>query len=348
LVNQKPTGKVIPDGQLVVDAGDLLYIGPHVKQFSNADKAAAQERAFAIVDSFNAIGCDAFLVGEYDVVLGYERLAQLHRAAQFPWISANLRKKGQRAPLFDPFVVTQVAGMKVVIVGVTNNVGNRPRFYADAGFSVGDPARSLQAQAAAIKATNPDAVLLLSNLGIQGTTALIEKVGDTLPIQMALVSGSSRTTWNPVWAPGDVPIFEAGHRGKSLGRVDVHVVDGSFQFQPTSSPWTTTVRDYMGAYRSLSNARKAIYTNAQSKDEKRKDRIARNLQRTHERLRKIESGLPERIDPPPTTATDKSWFEPKMVQVKLSITQDKKVRRIIDKHEAKARKLEGRSRARKK
>ena len=62
------------------------------------------------------------------------------------------------------------------------------------------------------------------------------------------------------------------------------------------------------------------------------------------RLVKIEAGLPERIQKPQRSKAPKSWLEPKVVQVKLSIKEDKKVRRILDRREANAQKLEGRVR----
>ena len=336
LIQQTAEGKFTPDVQLVLDAGDLLFQGPHLARLGDDDKAAAQERALAIVESFNAMGCDGFTPGEYDTVLGIDRLLALHKASRFPWISANLRKKGTTALLFAPYLTRDIAGMKVAVVGITNNVGPEPAYYDNGGFSVGDPLQALRDQAPAIAAEKPDAIVLLSNLGIQGTTDLIKAAGDFIPVNMGLVSGSNRSTFTPVWAHGNVPVFEAGHRGKNLGRVDVHVVDKGFAFEPTSSPWTVTVRDYAGAYRSLSNARKAVWKNRDITDEKRKERIATNRDRALARLVAVEAGLPDHIERPAPTAGARSWVEPKVVPVKLAITEDKRVRKIIDAREAKA------------
>jgi 2',3'-cyclic-nucleotide 2'-phosphodiesterase (5'-nucleotidase family) len=341
LLHQKPESKVKPDTQLVLDAGDLLYQGPHLRRLIERDKDAAQQRAMAIIESFNAMGCDAFTPGEYDAVLGVEKLLALKKLSTFPWVSANMRRKGAKDLLFEPFVTRDVAGVKLVIVGVSNNTGNKPTYYDEGGFAVADPLESLRAQAVAIAALKPDAILLLSNLGIQGTSDLIKAVSSDVPVTMALVSGSNRSTFTPVWAAGDVPIFEAGHRGKNLGRVDVHVVDKAFKFAPTSSPWTTTVRDYAGAYRSLSNARKAVWKNRELKDDARRARIEKNRDRALKRLAKVQSGLPGRIERPEPSKATKSWLEPKIVPVKLAIVQDKKIRKIIDAREAKATKLQG-------
>lgn len=339
LIHQKPEGKVVPDAQLVLDTGDLFYVGPHLRRLIDADKAAAQERALAIVESFNKMGCDAFAPGEYDAALGLERLLELHKASKFPWVSANMHKKGAAKPLFQPFLVKDIAGTKVVIVGVSNNVGGTPKYYDEANLQVRDPAQALKNHAAAIAAEKPDAILLLSNLGIQGTSDLIKAVRKDVPVSLALVSGSNRSTFTPVWAPGDVPIFEAGHRGKNLGRVDLHVVNKGFRFEPNSSPWTMTVRDYSGAYRSLHNARKAVFKNRNLEDESRKKRIQKNLDRAQKRLQKVEAGLPERIDKPKPSKEGSSWLEPKIVPVKLAIPQDKAVRKIIDAREKKAEAL---------
>ncbi len=341
LIHQTPEGKVKPDTQLVLDAGDLLYQGPHLRRLIDRDKTAAQERALAVIESFNAMGCDAFAPGEYDAALGVDKLVELKKASAFPWVSANMRRKGDKTLLFEPFVTREVAGMKVVIVGITNNTGNGPKYYDEGGFSIWDPAQALRNQAAAIGAQKPDAIILLSNLGIQGTSDLIAAVRKEVPVSMALVSGSNRSTFTPVWAPGDIPIFESGHRGKNLGRVDVHVVDKHFTFAPTSSPWTTTIRDYVGAYRSLSNARKAVWKNRETTDDARRQRIEKNRDRAVKRLAKVQEGLPDRIEKPAPSAAAKSWVESKIVPVKLAIPQDKKIRKIIDAREKKAVKLQG-------
>ncbi len=343
-----------PDGQLILDAGDLLFAGTHVSRLSETDHKIALIQAEAIVMAFNLIGCAAFSPGEVDLALGLEALLGLKGKAKFPWVSANMRRASDKALIFEPFVVTEAAGLKTLIVGLTNPESAIKDYYVQAGVEIQDPAEALKAQAEAIRGAGADVVILLSNLGIEGTSKLLEGLDrGALPVTLALVSNTSRSTYTPIWVAG-VPIFEPGSRGKFMGRADLHVVDGKVAFVPEESGQVSLVRDYMNAYRSLHHARRAVSEIVNVKtpsaplkadagveaaledpDAARNARIERNLTLAAERLKRIEEGLPAKIDVVATPVETQSWIFNQVTPVELSIVQDKAVRRLLDDYEKK-------------
>ncbi|MBH24919.1 MAG: hypothetical protein CMH57_10790 [Myxococcales bacterium] len=330
-----------PDAALIVDAGNLLFKSPRVgDQKDNARKVSIIE-AEAIIDAFNLIGCHGFAVGQYDLAMGHEALSALHARAKFPWLSANLRRAGTRGLLFKPFVTTSAAGMKIALVGLT-----QPGMSGDAlkelGFEIDDPAAALKKQAGAIKAARPDLVVLLSNLGIRDTQKVLDQLGGAFPVHTAIVSGTGRMTFKPVWHESTFMI-ESGSRGKYLGRADLHVLNGSVAFAPTEDGQSKLVRDYMNTYRSLHNARRNLHKTrrAQSSDDKVK-RMARSLTYSASRLQKIEAELPAQIDL--KGAGDEgaaSWLNPELVPLDIDIKEEPRVRQALDKHIARAKPLGG-------
>lgn len=336
-----------PDAQVIVDAGDLLFRTPMMQPSQGIQRDLSLVEAEAVIASFNEIGCDAFAIGEYELTFGVEALLKLKKQAKFPWISANLRRKGAKDLLFPPFAVREVEGLKVLFVGITTDKPSQVDFYKLADVDVQDPAQALAAQADAIKAQSPDVVVLLSNLGVDGTAQLVES--SPVPIHAALVSGSSRSTYKPVWS-GGVPLFESGNRGKFLGRLDMHIVDGQVAFAPEESGHLSLVRDYMNGYRSVHNARRALHNSerllkAKKKlskpEEQRQERMERNLELALQRLERLEKSLPDTLIEENQGSGSQSWLHTQVVPVELAIHQAPDVRRVLDRYVRQADKLRG-------
>jgi 2',3'-cyclic-nucleotide 2'-phosphodiesterase (5'-nucleotidase family) len=319
-----------PDAQLILDAGNLLFPGPHVAQLADAPRKAKLLEAEAVVESFNLIGCDAFLVGALDLAMGLEPLLALKQRARFPWISANLHRKGEAATLFPPFVVTEKMGKKILVVGVTSASSQDLAALQAAGLEITDPKAALLSQREAIAAQKPDLVILLSNLGMDATVALgAEQDVRALPVHVALVSGSSRQTYQPVFSQS-VPVLEADQRGKFLGRLDVHIVDHEVVFAPEEPKGLAQVREYMDSYRSVFHARRSVFQVRDAPEaDPRAQQIRRNLPLALERLAQVERGLPGSVQLHQAPAS-KSWLLTQMIPVELDLAQDPKVRKLLD------------------
>jgi 2',3'-cyclic-nucleotide 2'-phosphodiesterase/3'-nucleotidase len=68
----------------------------------------------------NRLGYAAMAVGNHEFNFGLRNLQEARQTANFPWISANIRVApggGQRP--FAPYIVKQLAGVKIAVVGVT-------------------------------------------------------------------------------------------------------------------------------------------------------------------------------------------------------------------------------------
>ena len=70
------------------------------------------------VRAMNRIGYDAMAVGNHEFDFGRERLEKSRREARFPWLSANI-VSGDGRPAFPPYIVREIAGARVGILGLT-------------------------------------------------------------------------------------------------------------------------------------------------------------------------------------------------------------------------------------
>lgn len=119
---------------LLLDSGDTIEGAPE-QALVFAGRIGGGD---PIVAAMNRVGYDAMAVGNHEFDFGRERLEASRREARFPWLSANtLGPDG--TPAFAPYVVKEIAGVRVGILGlVTPHVANweSPAFVA--GLSFGD------------------------------------------------------------------------------------------------------------------------------------------------------------------------------------------------------------------
>ena len=66
----------------------------------------------------NLVRYDAMAVGNHEFNFGLERLEKSRREARFPWLSANIVGEDGK-PAFAPYLVKEVAGLRVGILGLT-------------------------------------------------------------------------------------------------------------------------------------------------------------------------------------------------------------------------------------
>jgi 2',3'-cyclic-nucleotide 2'-phosphodiesterase (5'-nucleotidase family) len=106
---------------LLLDSGDTIQGAPEQVL---AFEGRAGDGTDPIVRAMNLVGYDAMAIGNHEFDFGKARLERSRTGARFAWLSANtLGPNGD--PAFPPYLVREVAGVRVGILGlVTNQVGN--------------------------------------------------------------------------------------------------------------------------------------------------------------------------------------------------------------------------------
>ncbi|MFT7682272.1 MAG: 5'-nucleotidase/UDP-sugar diphosphatase [Moritella dasanensis] len=113
----------------------------------------------------NMIGYDAMTLGNHEFDNSLDVLAKQEGWANFPFISANIYKNGER--MFDAYKIFNKDGIKIAVIGLTTEdtakIGN-PEFISALEFR--DPKVEAKAIIAELKATeNPDVIIAATHMG---------------------------------------------------------------------------------------------------------------------------------------------------------------------------------------
>jgi 5'-nucleotidase / UDP-sugar diphosphatase len=128
-------------------------------------------------DFLNMLGVDAFALGNHEFDRGAEPIPGWIARSKFPWLSANIDFSAEPAiaPLVRPYLIKEINGDKVAIIGVTTET--TPQTTTDAGKAVfNDAIESARRQVDILTARGINKIILLSHLGYIQDKALASKL----------------------------------------------------------------------------------------------------------------------------------------------------------------------------
>ena len=206
---------------LLLDGGNALVIG---QPGNEREQQKARKRAEFILKLYGKMGYDAVNIGDTDLVLGLEYLRTLQKHSPVPFLSANLKDKKTRKTVFKPYLVKEIHGLKVGIIGLmTQSIP--PMLNKIRGYFVEDPAK------AATDSINGalldcDIIIALAHLNHSEIESFAQKV----PKISIIIGGHNRSYMDAkmvnrsLWVQTDAFGFQ-------IGRLDVRWVKGSSDFQ---------------------------------------------------------------------------------------------------------------------
>jgi 2',3'-cyclic-nucleotide 2'-phosphodiesterase (5'-nucleotidase family) len=210
------------DATLVVDAGDLFQ--------PEGTTAETERQANLLAAGIASGGIDAFTPGEGDLAIGVPLLKKVTAAFKIPVVSANLYgRDGQR--LFAADRLIDAGGTRIGIFGVTAppTAADANRWRAD-GIVVRDPADAGRESAEALRARGATIVVALVHAGLPAENRrLVAEMAGTTGIDWAVLGHSALNLESPE-PIGGARLLEAEAEGKSLGRLDLHLVNGARTF----------------------------------------------------------------------------------------------------------------------
>jgi 2',3'-cyclic-nucleotide 2'-phosphodiesterase/3'-nucleotidase len=121
---------------LLVDSGDTIQ-GTPLESFHGRKNNQPPDPMMLVMNSLNY---DAMTVGNHEYNFGLKVLEKARGEANFPWLSANTYDISKQQPHYKPYVVKEVAGVKIGILGLTTpgipNWDNAPNY---AGLEFHEP-----------------------------------------------------------------------------------------------------------------------------------------------------------------------------------------------------------------
>jgi 2',3'-cyclic-nucleotide 2'-phosphodiesterase (5'-nucleotidase family) len=187
---------------LLLDAGDSL---------TGDTDPARKSQGQTSVTVMNMLGYDAMALGPQDLSLGLAVLQQRMAEAKFAVLSANAAISATGELLAKPYVIRDLGGRKVAIVGLSGGNGT-------AEIAVRDPFKTAQTIVAQL-AGQADVVILLSHAG----ETVDQKIADAVP-RISLIVSSGPFALAMPWHSEKTGTFivhadeaTSGHAGRRIG-----------------------------------------------------------------------------------------------------------------------------------
>jgi 2',3'-cyclic-nucleotide 2'-phosphodiesterase (5'-nucleotidase family) len=200
---------------LLLDGGDLSIRGPYHKVFYG-------ELEMAVL---NALKYDAWELGNNefkahpDQAVTDEKLSNLINQAKFPTLCSNVKTPdGDYLPGVQPYIVKQVADMKIGILGVTSN---KVKKYPQAANKVVEDAFTAVKNLIPEVRKESDIQIVLSHAGLAGDLQIDRDLADS-GISFILGADDHFVIPQPIYRSGGIPITQAGGEDNIfLGRLDL-------------------------------------------------------------------------------------------------------------------------------
>ena len=100
---------------LLIDSGDTIQGSP-LESFHGRKNNGPPDPMMLVMSSLNY---DAMAVGNHEYNFGLKVLEKARKEANFPWVSANTYEKMSQKPHYKPYIIKEVAGVRIGILGLT-------------------------------------------------------------------------------------------------------------------------------------------------------------------------------------------------------------------------------------
>ncbi len=207
--------------RLILDAGDTFAIG---LPGGGKEMEKAQKRAEFILKIYEQMGYDAVNIGDTDLVLGVDYLKALSKKSKIPFLSANLRDKKTGQPVFEPYRIKQIDGLKIGIFGLLTP-DLPPYLHKEmAGYFLEDPVK-VASHMVNGPMSNCDHIIALAHLNL----IEIEELAQKVPRISIIIGGNDRAfifskqIHSSLWVQTDA-------FGLHIGRMNLRLKKGAKEF----------------------------------------------------------------------------------------------------------------------
>src|ERR1044071_2346251 len=225
---------------LLIDSGDTIQ-GTPLESFHNRKNNKPPDPMMLVM---NSLKYDAMTVGNHEYNFGLKVLEKARSEAKFPWLSANTYDKAKPQTHYKPYIVKEVAGVKIGILGLTTpgipNWDNPPNY---AGLEFHEPVAEARKWVPILREQEKvDVVVIAMHMGLEEDLRTGEVSLGQVPHENEAIAIANEVPGVDVIFMGhthrDVPslyingvlLTQANYWGKHLARADLYL-------QQESSGW---------------------------------------------------------------------------------------------------------------
>ena len=173
-----------------------------------------RDRDELLLNAMELMGYDALNLGSPEFNFGKEFLEHTRSHVSFPYIASNLLYEGSRLPWTREYIIKEVGGIKVAILGVLTPDGIAQLTNLK-DMEVIPPETALNRLLPEVRG-KADLVILLSRFDVKETIALVKAVKG---VDVAISSGSDDIFFAE--EPENTVILQTGSLGKTMGLVKI-------------------------------------------------------------------------------------------------------------------------------
>ena len=150
---------------LLIDSGDTIQ-GTPLEYYHNKKNNQPPD---PMMLAMNALQYDAMTVGNHEYNFGLQVLEKARSEAQFPWLSANTYNKGSNQTHYKPYIVKEMAGLRIGVLGLTTpgipNWENVPNY---AGLEFREPLSEAKKWVPVLRGKErADVVIIAMHMGLE-------------------------------------------------------------------------------------------------------------------------------------------------------------------------------------
>ena len=279
-------------------------------------------RVDLLIRSYNEMGYDAVNVGEKDLIGGLRFLTQMAEKAKFPFISANLIDRKTEKAIFKPYVIKEIAGLRVGIFGLLDDILTKTLQERDPGLSILEPLATSKILTRSL-GEDCDMIVCLSQLG----ESKDRKLARENPEIGLILGGGGESKRAVMERVDDVPIYRLEPRGGYLGRIDYSLADAR---KPVKF-LITQERDELEKRLEKLSSRASQLRSEIAKPEKRDEMKMKELRFLESKQKDLEKAL--------FAFDDKSFYRHTAIPVQLLIKDDPKIIKEVEIYRAESAKL---------
>jgi hypothetical protein len=196
------------ESRLFLDAGNMLF-----KTTKAAEYLAPQwfEQAVGVIEAYNVLNADAATPGETDFALGVKKFEELANKANFPFVSANIYRKGSDKLFLRDSVMIQRLGKKIGVFGIFH-----PSLRLPEELEARDAISHAKSMVKKLRDSGADMVIALSHQGYDNDMAFLKEVSG---IDL-LVGANSQSLLQSPDLEGETLVVQLSSQGQMLGMVE--------------------------------------------------------------------------------------------------------------------------------
>lgn len=217
---------------LLLDSGDTIQ-GTPLEYYHNKKNNHPPDPMMLIM---NTLHYDAMAVGNHEYNFGLPVLEKARSEAQFPWLSANTYNKGTNKTHYQPYLVKEIAGVRIGVLGLTTpGIPNWDNAQNYEGLEFHEPLKEAQKWVPVLRGKeHVDLVVIAMHMGLEedlntgvSSPGQVPNENQALAIarqvpgvNIILMGHTHRDV--PAVVVNGVLITQADHWGKHVARADVY------------------------------------------------------------------------------------------------------------------------------